>query len=420
MKILLVTEYFYPQSSGGTELYVYNLATSLQKHQHEVIVLSLFNGEKKVETYKGINIVYILFNQDFRTEVINGEEPADNLASFKDTICKINADVIHFHTLTTSIGADHITAAKEAGFKTVLTSHIASHTCIRGNLMRMGKFVCDGKVEEQKCLSCYLQSHHIPKLLSYFSASVIRTTGLPKNLSKVVSHKKRELQKLQNSLNQLVVVSNWQREVFIKNGFNPQQLNLCRQAVEVFKTPSATKKDPNKLILGFIGRITAVKGLHVLLSSLKNISTKNLELRIAAIPTETEIDYYHRQKQQAENLLNVVWIENLPNEKVGGFLQELDILCVPSQLLETGPFVVYEALAQGVPVLGSNLGGIAELILEGKNGWLFPHQDEQYLSILIASFIIQKTEGKLLNNIEPINRCVNKLAEEMLGIYAKL
>ncbi len=420
MKILLVTEYFYPQSSGGTELYVYNLATTLQKHEHEVNVLSVSNGDKKFDTYKGINIAYIPFNRDFRIEVINGEKTADNIESFTNAICKIKPDVIHFHTLTTSIGADHVAAAKQAGFKTVLTSHIASHTCIRGTLMQMGKFVCDGKVEEQKCLSCYLQHRGIPRPLNSLLAYIIRTTGFPKNLSRVVAHKKKELHKLRYSLDRLVVVSSWQREVFIKNGFDLQKLNLCRQAINVEKLANETKKDNKNLVIGFIGRLTAVKGLHILLDSLNHVQIENLDLRIATIKVEAERDYYQQQKQKAEALPHTSWTENLSNDNINIFLQELDILCVPSQVLETGPFVVYEALAQGIPVLGSNLGGIAELVSEGKNGWLFPFNNEKYLGLQIASFINQKLAGKLLKDVEAVNRPIEKLADEMLKLYRSL
>ena len=47
-------------------------------------------------------------------------------------------------------------------------------------------------------------------------------------------------------------------------------------------------------------------------------------------------------------------------------LAGFDMLAVPSQWQETGPLVVFEAQALGVPVLGSDLGGIAELITPGK------------------------------------------------------
>ncbi|MDP9171223.1 MAG: glycosyltransferase, partial [Acidobacteriota bacterium] len=50
--------------------------------------------------------------------------------------------------------------------------------------------------------------------------------------------------------------------------------------------------------------------------------------------------------------------------------REYDLLAVPSQWLETGPLVVLEAFAAGTPVLGSDLGGIAELVRDGVDGVL--------------------------------------------------
>ena len=43
-------------------------------------------------------------------------------------------------------------------------------------------------------------------------------------------------------------------------------------------------------------------------------------------------------------------------------MANFDLLAVPSQWMETGPIVVLEAHAVGTPVLGANLGGIAELV----------------------------------------------------------
>ncbi len=420
MRILLVSEYFYPQSSGGTELYVYNLAVSLQKQQHEVFILSVNNEIKENFTYKSLSVSYIPFNQNFQTSVITGEQPADNLSQFLAIIEAIKPNIIHFHTLTTSIGAFHVEIAKNAGFKVVLTSHIASHTCIRGNLIQLGKLICDGKVEEKKCLTCYLQHRKIPEPFNVIASFGIRFTQLPKNYASIVKHKQKELSILKISLNQLIVVSNWQQQIFIKNGFDQQKITLSRQAININKTLKSKETISKKLVLGFIGRISKIKGLHVLLASLKQIFTENIELRIAAIQVKDELDYYHQHKQQTEILPNCIWIENLPNENIGDFIQQLDILCVPSQGLETGPFVVYESLAQGVPVLGSDLGGIAELISEGKNGWLFPHQNEKYLGSLLTSFMAQKLEGKLLKDVKPIKRSIKNLSEEMLELYQKL
>ena len=53
----------------------------------------------------------------------------------------------------------------------------------------------------------------------------------------------------------------------------------------------------------------------------------------------------------------------------------IDILAIPSIWLETGPYVLLEAFAESTPVLGSNLGGIAELVTDGIDGKLVKPND---------------------------------------------
>jgi glycosyltransferase involved in cell wall biosynthesis len=56
-------------------------------------------------------------------------------------------------------------------------------------------------------------------------------------------------------------------------------------------------------------------------------------------------------------------------------MRDHDLIAVPSRCLETGPMVALQALAAGVPVLGSDLGGLRELISPGVTGWLEPVDD---------------------------------------------
>jgi len=65
----------------------------------------------------------------------------------------------------------------------------------------------------------------------------------------------------------------------------------------------------------------------------------------------------------------------IPHREVAAFLSGLDVLAVPSQWLETGPLVVLEAFASGVPIVGSDLGGISELVSHDRNGLLVPHDN---------------------------------------------
>ena len=60
----------------------------------------------------------------------------------------------------------------------------------------------------------------------------------------------------------------------------------------------------------------------------------------------------------------------MPPTDVVERLSVYDVVAVPSQGLETGPLVVLEAFAAGVPVLGSAIGGIADKVNDGVDGFL--------------------------------------------------
>jgi glycosyltransferase involved in cell wall biosynthesis len=66
----------------------------------------------------------------------------------------------------------------------------------------------------------------------------------------------------------------------------------------------------------------------------------------------------------------ISFLPALPQEEVVDRLAEYDALAVPSQWMETGPLVVYDAFAAGIPVIGADRGGIAELVEHERDGLL--------------------------------------------------
>lgn len=80
----------------------------------------------------------------------------------------------------------------------------------------------------------------------------------------------------------------------------------------------------------------------------------------------------------------------LPRERLGEALIAADWLALPSIWLENSPMVVLEALATGVPVLASAVGGIPEVVRHGENGWLVPPGDPE----AIARALIQSVRER--------------------------
>jgi len=99
-------------------------------------------------------------------------------------------------------------------------------------------------------------------------------------------------------------------------------------------------------------------------------------------------------------------------------LAEYDMVVAPSQGMETGPLVVLEAYAAGVPVIGSALGGIADKIADGVDGLLV----RPYHSVDAWSAVLQRVGSDrplvagLTKGVRP-PRSMSDVARDMRAIY---
>jgi glycosyltransferase involved in cell wall biosynthesis len=109
--------------------------------------------------------------------------------------------------------------------------------------------------------------------------------------------------------------------------------------------------------------------------------------------------------------------EPVAADRVVGTLAEYDATVVPSQWLETGPLTVLESFAAGVPVVGSNLGGIAELVAHDRDGWLVPHADVKAWTGALAHLSTHHAVvDRLRSGVRP-PRSSNDVARDMLSVY---
>ncbi len=373
MKIVLASEYFYPQSRGGTEMYVFQLAKELQIHGHDCLIISLADDKKDAE-YDGIKIKYIPFIKGEFQESTNPE----NLNDLISILEVFNPDVFHLHTLSPSLGANHLHQLKKLGYKTVFTTHLPNFTCTRGDLLRNGAEVCDGLVEYNKCMSCELNKLGVKN--KYLSSTLLEMSKFEiiRNLFPSLSgvHNKIEQINIFKNIHKIITVSNWQKEVLVLNNFDEKEISVVRQSVssEIILYEKINKVY-SKIKLGYIGRIVPEKGFHLLYPSLLNLPADRYELMVAAIVSPNHLEYYTKQKELISELPST-WKENISSDEVISFIDKLDVLLVPSTWLETGPYVIYEALARKVPVIAFSRGGAIELVENKVNSILVSSEQE--------------------------------------------
>ena len=110
----------------------------------------------------------------------------------------------------------------------------------------------------------------------------------------------------------------------------------------------------------------------------------------------------------------------VPNGDVIAAYAQADVCVIPSICLETGPLAVFESFAAGTPVVGSRLGGIAELVRDGVDGLLFPAGDAAALSNIIRTLAEDRGRVRSLElGIRP-PRTMADVARDTAALYEEL
>jgi L-malate glycosyltransferase len=157
--------------------------------------------------------------------------------------------------------------------------------------------------------------------------------------------------------------------------------------------------DNDKIIL-YLGSIKTIKGSDILLNSFLKlgenyIKKNNLKLLyVGEGPMKTDL----QRKVNDQNFSqNVKFFGKIPYEKVPQMYKLSDIFVIPS-LFESASIVLLEAMFNGLPIIGSNVYAINDLVKNEKNGLLFKKQDEvdlmEKIKILVENETLSITLGK--------------------------
>ena len=194
----------------------------------------------------------------------------------------------------------------------------------------------------------------------------------------------------------IIAVSNGMREDILRSypAVDPERVKVVHNGIdlEAWKHPqgedtdaaaAATLKrlgiDPDRPTVVFVGRITRQKGLPHLLRACEQLPADVQVILCAGAPDTPEI------KAEVEGLVarlrekrtGVVWIEEmLPRPELIAVLAASDVFVCPSVYEPLG-IVNLEAMAVGLPVVGSATGGIPDVIVDGETGLLVPIEQVQ-------------------------------------------
>jgi glycosyltransferase involved in cell wall biosynthesis len=152
-----------------------------------------------------------------------------------------------------------------------------------------------------------------------------------------------------------------------------------RHAVPV---PRQDRQAGEVIRFGFFGRIEPIKGLELLLEAMRHVPTDRARLLIGGRAAPAYLEHL-RSSYPAPN------VEFLGFVDPGQFFPMIDVLVVPSLWEEPLTRVTNEGLAYGVPTVAARVGGLAEIVDEGKTGWLFPGGDAAALAAILQRIVME-------------------------------
>ena len=133
----------------------------------------------------------------------------------------------------------------------------------------------------------------------------------------------------------------------------------------------------------YLGRLESHKGIPVLLEAAEQLAGCRIRIALAGAGSlEPEV------RRAADRMPHLDFEGFVSGEKRQRLFEQSDLLVLPSVCLECFGTVVLEALACGIPVVVTDIGGPAELIEDGSNGFMIPPNDAKALADLLRDLSI--------------------------------
>ena len=337
-------DYIKDYAHGGTEIAAYNLAVQMARRGNDIDVFTTsINSRNSIEIYPHMRV-----HRNATSFKIASANP-----SFKLIYKPLNydLDIVHAHSPIPYSDLPALMYAKRKKVPFLLTYQFDGQ-------------VTGGSFIRNTGVSIY-NKVFINRVLD--SAEVIIATT--RSYAEESPFLKKYLDKI----------------VVIPNGINIEEVTttLTREESRInLGLPIKTK------IILFFGSLVPYKGPDILLKAFKVIKNEFPDVKLIFAGRGPMLIELRDMAKKFKLEDDVIFLGFVDEEKKALYYKSADIFCLPStNMAESFGIVNLEAMASGIPLVGSNLGGIPDIIKEGENGLLAKPCDHQSLANALITLL---------------------------------
>jgi glycosyltransferase involved in cell wall biosynthesis len=443
MKIAYVLHQFLPFYNAGTEQYVYHLAKNLAGRGEEVRIFCFEPNFERGRPFTGISEDVFDDLTVTRISGYMGFYPNYVLAQyynpffgqlFGEFLEEEGIELVHYFQ-NSYVSVALIEQAFVHGIPQVANLMDFWYLCPNIQLRKTSGELCDGPVSCKACIDCLapLDSNYqalIPYL--YGEQSINLPEGVYENASidflasSDPYHRVAAMAVRPHFIRRVLELTDWiispsafMKSVFVENGYDPKRIRLARYGIARDRLDGIQKSESAHLRIGYIGTVSRHKGLDILIKAFRELDGEDVSLEVhgdlKGFPA-----FSKRVQKLSEGEDRIRFHGRFESPELPDVLSSIDVLVVPSVWYENTPFVMLEAIASGTPVLASDLGGLAELVEDGKNGMLFEAGNAEDLREKLEAL---QNDREVLTRMRPDPSSVRSLDEnvdEFLEMYGRL
>ncbi len=401
MKIIFLNNFFYLR--GGSERVMFQEIELLKEKGHEVAVFSQRFEQNLASDYSDY-FVEPIDNSSLKgiggirqgLNLINNRQAARN---FQRLVSEFKPDVIHAHNIYGGLTTSVLAQTRRHGVPCVLTLHDYKLVCPSYLMLNKGRVcnACQGR-RYYHCLknSCHKNSRAaslVYTLESYYNKWLNRW-DIPRYY---------------------ICPSRFMKAKMLENGYSECKLSYIPNFI------NASDFQPNYSSGDYVlyaGRMSHEKGILILLQALKG---SEIPLKIVGNgPLAEQVKSYI-----IENDMKYVSLEGYRSgDELAMLYQKAAFSVVPSQWYENAPMSILESYAYGKPVVGADIGGISEMVIDGKTGYLFEHDNIEKMRDIIVSLWSDRQQieklGKLAREMVETEYSAVGHYDKLMDLYSKI
>jgi len=387
----MINELYFPNNLGGTETCLQRTCEGLREKGENVFVICTSPNIENIEidVCNGVK-VYRMKTDNFYSIVNASKMPfylkilwllksqisLQSYQKVKMILSQEKPDIVHTHNLYT-LSPLVFQAIKELEIPLIHELHDYNLLCPKATL-----FHYSGKVCKNSRLCCKVYRHLKNQFIKFKPNIVIAP-------SQFIIDKHKE--------------SGFFKDIIYKR---------IPHGVPLPETIGV--KDYHTLNLLYVGNLSKHKGIHILIQAFKQVNRCDIHLDVCG-RGKSEGEY----RKLAQGNKRIRFHGFVSKKKLNQLYDTANVLIVPSIWYDNSPTVIYEAFVHGIPVIGSRIGGIPELVHNGENGFLYePRNEKQLVEILnvISPSILYSLEKKISRESYGIKNYIGELHDFYKGI----